>query len=231
MELLTRIRRRQESQRKLARLLEIHQRYRPYTMLPRGTYLANLRVIDDNRDIPGCIVECGVWKGGMSASMAHLLGPERRYFLFDSFEGLPPADPRLDGDKAVEYQAQPDGPDYFDNCTASERWAAEAMRLSGARHYQLVKGWFDQTVPSFVPPEPIAILRLDGDWYDSTMICLRSLVPHLARNGIVILDDYGTWDGCSRAVHDYLSETKSLARIMRPHDVAVIDGAGGERRY
>ena len=127
--------------------------------------------------------------------------------------------------QAVAYQANPNAEEYLDNCTAAKADAIAAMELAGVR-YQIFKGWFNDTLPTFVPPEPIAILRLDGDWYDSTMTCLRHLAPHLAPEGIVILDDYGTWDGCSRAVHDYLSQTQSTARIQAPHDVAVIRGLG-----
>ena len=79
-------------------------------------------------------------------------------------------------------------------------------------------GWFKDTLPGYTPPAPIAILRLDGDWYDSTMVCLQALFPHLAPEGVVILDDYSTWDGCRRAVNEYLYQYKSLARILQWRD-------------
>lgn len=224
------IQRRFRSAKQQKEMLDIYERYKNFTMIPVGAYFANLRVVQDYRNVAGCVVECGVWKGGMSAGMAHLLGPDRQYFLFDSFEGLPPANAELDGAAAVAYQADPSGKDYHDNCTAPQEDADAAMRLSGAPRYTLVKGWFENTLPSYRFPEPIAILRLDGDWYESIMTCLQTLVPHLAPGAVVILDDYGTWDGCSRAVHDYLSQTKSTARIRSPHDVAVIDGLGPTSR-
>jgi len=225
MDLLDAVRRRTQARRQREYHAAVYARYRNFTMIKPATYAANLLVVEDHRNIPGCVVECGTWKGGMSAGMAHLLGKERQYFLFDSFEGLPPAEPTKDGAKAVAYQADPKGEMYYDNCTAAKTDAVAAMELAGVR-YQIFQGWFNDTLPTFVPPEPIAILRLDGDWYESTMTCLRYLVPHLAPEGIVILDDYGTWDGCSKAVHDYLSQTQSTARIQAPHDVAVIQGLG-----
>jgi len=225
MELLGTLRRRNQARKRREYLAAIYAKYRDFTMIKPATYAANLLVVEDHRNVPGCVVECGTWKGGMSAGMADLLGKQRQYFLFDSFEGLPPAELTKDGAKAVAYQANPNAIDYLDNCTAAETDAIAAMKLAGVR-YQIFKGWFKDTLPSFEPPEPIAILRLDGDWYDSTMTCLRHLVPHLAPEGIVILDDYGTWDGCSKAVHDYLSQTQSTARIRAPHDVAVIQGLG-----
>jgi O-methyltransferase len=78
------------------------------------------------------------------------------------------------------------------------------------------RGWFDQTVPAFAAENPsIALLRLDGDWYDSILVCLRSLFPCVVPGGFVTIDDHDYWDGCSRAVHDYLSETKSSAKIAK----------------
>jgi O-methyltransferase len=97
------------------------------------------------------------------------------------------------------------------------------MKLSGARDYQLVKGWFDQTLPSFSPPGPIAILRLDGDWYESTLVVLEALFKHLAPGGIVIVDDYYAWDGCSRAVHDFFSRHQLTARITQRHGICVLE--------
>jgi hypothetical protein len=97
------------------------------------------------------------------------------------------------------------------------------MQLAGTTRAHLVPGWFDQTLPSFAPPEPIAILRLDGDWYASTLVALESLWQHLAPGGIVIVDDYYAWDGCSRAVHDFLSRRELTARIVQRHGLCVIE--------
>ena len=66
---------------------------------------------------------------------------------------------------------------YLDNCRAEKSKADEAMRMSAAKEYHLMAGWFNETLKHFKPPEPIALLRLDGDWYDSTMESLTSIVP------------------------------------------------------
>jgi O-methyltransferase len=78
------------------------------------------------------------------------------------------------------------------------------MNLSFAAHFSLIKGWFDETIPTFKPPEPIAVLRLDADWSESTLTCLKHLYPHVAPGGVVIIDDYWAWDGCARAVHEFV---------------------------
>ena len=204
----------------------VYRRYSEHTMTGRAKYIYNLCIVEEHRHIPGCVVECGVWRGGMSAGMADVLGPERAYHLFDSFEGLPPAEDR-DGEAAKQWQEQQtdkNAPRYLDNCRAEMKWAEKAMAMSRAKDVHLVKGWFNETLPTFVPPCPIAILRLDGDWYSSTMDCLNTLAKYLAPGGIIIMDDYYQWDGCSRAVHDFLSQEQSVARIIQPYGICVIEG-------
>jgi O-methyltransferase len=190
-------------------------------MVPRREYFANLDLVE-RLDLPaGCVIECGVWRGGMIAGLATVLGAHRSYLLFDSFEGLPPAG-ELDGLAAKRYQSDPSGPWYFDNCRAERAFAERAMGLSGAKLYCLKKGWYSDTLPSFVPSEPVALLRLDADWYESTMCCLESLFDHVAPGGLILIDDYFAWDGCSRAVHDFLSRRSALERIQTFRGVCFI---------
>ena len=97
------------------------------------------------------------------------------------------------------------------------------MRIAGARSFSLIKGWFNETVPNFKPPSPIALLRLDGDWYESTMVCLVHLFDEVAPGGIVILDDYYIWDGCSRALHDFLSKRLAVERVRSLGNVCFLE--------
>jgi len=194
------------------RLQRIYGGLREFTMISQTTYVDNLQLAEGVRAIPGCVVECGVWRGGMIAGMGRVLGPDREYFLFDSFEGLPPARP-IDGTAALAWQEDKSSPMYHDNCSAGPEFAEKAMQRAGIRSYHLKKGWFEKTIPAFTPPCPIAILRLDADWYDSTMVCLTRLYDYVAPGGLILLDDYYTWDGCSRAVHDFLSQRQAVERI------------------
>jgi len=148
----------------------------------------------------------------MAAGLADILGIGRQYFLFDSFEGLPHPKP-IDGAAAAAWAADKTSPGYHDNCTAGIEWAQRAMARSRARHVTFVKGWFQDTLPTFTPPQKIAVLRLDADWYESTLACLRRLVPFMASRGVILIDDYYTWDGCAKAVHDHLAETGTPFRI------------------
>lgn len=205
-----------------AGLNAIFQKYRDFTMVPQSNYLNNLGLASSFKQVPGCIVECGVWRGGMIAGIADLMGPDRDYVLFDSFQGLPSAKD-IDGRAALAWQGDVTSPHYYDNCAAPREFAERAMSMSGCTRVEFHAGWFDKTLPGYCPPGPIAILRLDGDWYDSTMTCLTALFPHVTPGGIVIIDDYYMWDGCARAIHDYLSRCKSNARVCQwHHDVAYI---------
>ena len=195
-----------------ARFVATYRSFREFTMIPRQMFIDNLRVVSMASHVSGCVVECGVWKGGMSAGIASVLGPQRTYYLFDSFEGLPPAQP-IDGASAIAWQHATDKPGYYDNCSAGEEHARRAMTAAQARAVHIVKGWFSDTVPAFTSNEPIAILRLDGDWYESTMICLSHLFDKVAPGGVIILDDYYSWDGCSKATHDFLSQRSAVERI------------------
>ena len=142
------------------------------------------------------------------AAIAAKLGDGRDYYLFDSFEGLPEAEP-IDGKKALKWQET----NAVDNCCTGARFVKEAMQVANVRRYHVIPGWFENTLPSFRPAERIALLRLDADWYSSTAECLNGLYAHVRPKGLIIIDDYYAWDGCARAVHDFLSANNLADRI------------------
>jgi O-methyltransferase len=195
------------------RLDDLYRKYKDATMLGHDHYVANL-ALAATVSAPGCVIECGVWKGGSSAGMAQVLGPDREYFLFDSFAGHLDPQP-IDGPAALAWQSDKDGPWYFNNAVVGPEAADAAMKSSGAKHYRLVKGWFEDTLADFVPPSPIAVLRIDCDWYAPTMTCLRALFPHVHEHGILIADGYPDWDGYARAIHEYLASYEGVARIKQ----------------
>jgi O-methyltransferase len=121
----------------------------------------------------------------------------------------------IDGPAARRWQADKNSPHYHDNCTADESFARQAMEKAGVTKAHFIKGYFDKTLATVEIPEPIALLRLDGDWYDSTMVCLKSLYRRVVPGGGIIIDDYYTWDGCTRAVHDFLSQEGIPDRVRQ----------------
>src|SRR5262249_30302237 len=102
------------------------------------------------------------------------------------------------------------------SATLDEFNATIARTGADPSRIQVIKGWFDQTVPRFTP-EPIAVLRLDGDWYDSTMICLKRFWDFMLPGGVILIDDYYAWDGCSRAFTDSLPAHKQFERTQQPN--------------
>jgi len=197
---------------------QVYLVFKGFTMIPRKSYIANLYLCFAKREVQGDVVECGVWRGGMIAGIAKILRKyPREYYLFDSFEGLPDVQ-EIDGQKAIEWQNNADSNIYYNNCSAEEDYAIKAMQKAGCKNYKIIKGWFNTTLINASFNDGISILRLDGDWYESTMTCLEFLFPHVNKNGLIIIDDYIMWDGCSRAVHDYLS------RHQRPEKIREFNG-------
>jgi O-methyltransferase len=188
------------------RFRSLWRKYSAYTMVSERQYCGNLRLAANAAAVQGNIVECGTWRGGMIAGIAEVIGGGRGYYLCDSFEGLPPAQ-GIDGVAARSWQANTSSPDYYDNCTASEEEARSAMAKSKAKDYTIVKGWFHETLPNF-PQTPIALLRMDADWYESTKCILDNLACRVVRGGLVIIDDYYTWEGCTLAVNEYAAQHK-----------------------
>jgi O-methyltransferase len=192
-------------------IIKLYNKYKDYTMVYRSTFIDNLILAKKFFNSEGVFVECGVWKGGMAASISEYIKPKKA-FLFDSFEGLPSAKP-IDGVEAKIWQDNTSGPNYFDNCYADISYAYEAMGKTEMK-YEIFKGWFNEVFENLEFNDKISVLRLDADWYDSTMECLSFFYPKVMHGGIIIIDDYYAWDGCSKAVHDYLSRNNSHSRIF-----------------
>lgn len=208
----------------------------PYTMVAPPILLSLGRQVRTvfEEGIPGNFVECGVWRGGTSFFMADLLRKshlaDRRVWLFDSFEGLP-APQDIDGPGALAYAQDKESPTYFDNCSANfDDVKAAAEQLGVSTYTELVKGWFNETLPVYRERVgKIAILRIDADWYSGVTCCLENLYELVSPGGFVIFDDYDAWDGCALAVHEFLASHKLPHRIMRD-GCAYFRKVGGARK-
>jgi len=195
------------------RFRSLYQKYKKYTMISAGSYTGNLHLATKVAAVEGVIVECGSWRGGMIAGIADVLGSRRYYYLCDSSQGLPLAK-EIDGAAAQAWQANTTSPTYYNNCTASEEDARSVISMSSAKDYQIVKGWFEETLPK-LPLRPIALLRMDADWYDSTKCILDNLATRMVSGGLIIIDDYYTWEGCTVAVNEFAARNKW--RIRQSH--------------
>lgn len=165
------------------------------------------------RKIPGCIVECGVWKGGSMMAVAYTLIDEkdtiRDLYLYDTFEGMvaPGQNDRSFDGRSAESQlaAASKGTERW--CEASLNEVRANLRRTGypAELIHYAQGPVEATLPAQSPPGPIALLRLDTDWYQSTLHELTHLFPLLQPGGILLIDDYGHWEGARKATDEYLA--------------------------
>jgi O-methyltransferase len=195
---------------------ELYRRVGPYTMTTPPRIYALVRAVEyvAAREIPGAIVECGVWRGGsmMAAALTLLrLGAtDRELYLYDTFAGMPPpseADTTRSGEHAADLLAHEDQDSHL-WAIASLADVRDAVLGVGypEERIRFVEGRVENTLPADAPEE-IAVLRLDTDWYESTKHELVHLYPRLAPGGVLILDDYGHWQGARRAVDEYLAES------------------------
>jgi hypothetical protein len=203
--------------------LPILQRCQPATMTSVERIYALYKAVEylSAAQIPGDFVECGVWRGGsmMCAALTLLQAGDtsRRLYLYDTFTGMVPPD-------AVDIDFS--GGSANDQLSAERRtedsriWAyapLETVRRNMAStgypedQFNYVCGPVERTIPATLP-KSIALLRLDTDWYTSTRHELDYLFPRLVKGGVLIIDDYGHWQGARRAVEEYfaVSDTKVL---------------------
>jgi hypothetical protein len=192
------------------------RRVEPFTMTsPECVYMcarATEHVV--RHGIPGDVVECGVWRGGSMMAIALTLlrlgDRSRELYLFDTFEGMPPATDRdVDhtgraGASRARAGAGREGRPWLYASLDEVRRAVLSTGYDPARVH-FVKGRVEDTLPASAP-EQISLLRLDTDWYESTRHELQHLYPRLTRRGVLIIDDYGHWQGARQATDEYLAE-------------------------
>lgn len=208
---------------------------RSYTMVPyvRLVTLYQQVVFCETHGISGSFIECGTWNGGAVGLMALgnlKRGPTRRHIhLFDSFEGIPEPDEFIDGEKAVQQISSVGGgtkgrlepvrgfyEKYADGVGTLETNKHLLEIIIGYDtfflHYH--KGWFQDTLSKVAAGiGDIAILKLDADWYASTKVCLEYLYDKVVSGGFVIVDDYGCYEGCKKAVDEFMKKKRIQAYL------------------
>lgn len=186
-------------------------------------------------NIPGDVVECGVWRGGSMHAVARVLDQlgdhSRELYLFDTFEGMPPpteADVRWDGapaERLLETSGRRAAVWAIASLDDVKAGFATVPYPADRIHY--VQGRVEDTIPHELP-ERIAILRLDTDWYESTAHELAHAYERLVPGGVLIIDDYGHWAGSRKATDEFVERCGEPLLLLRAADgrVAVKPGAG-----
>ncbi|HEX8522156.1 MAG TPA: TylF/MycF/NovP-related O-methyltransferase [Tepidisphaeraceae bacterium] len=189
---------------------------RLYALRQAVIYLARHRIAGD-------FVECGVWRGGSmalaAATLVEHVDTQRRLWLYDTFEGMSEptgADVDLWGRDAKQLLQTPGQQTELVHAISPIEQSQWVMRQTNypAERVVFVKGRVEESIPAHAP-EVIALLRLDTDWYESTYHELVHLWPRLAIGGVLIVDDYGHWEGARRAVDQFVEERKLRILLNR----------------
>lgn len=204
---------------------DIVSRVAPFTMTSLERRASLLGAVDHivKHRVAGDIVECGVWRGGSMMAVALALmargDTSRHLYLYDTFEGM--SEPteedtnRVSGEPArlqLDRAARDDAVWAVAGLDDVQANLASTGYPSDRIHF--IRGKVEDTIPGTLP-QRVALLRLDTDWYESTRHELQHLYPLLTRHGVLIIDDYGHWDGARRAVDEYFASSAEPVFLHR----------------
>ena len=198
-------------------IVNLYSKYSMTSDLRRSALLKSFHYIKDYK-IKGDFVECGVWEGGNIMTLKHLENiyeTKKKIYAYDTFLGMSrPSeyDIKIKGGLVAsnKFKKLQDGNEFseWDKCTI------EKVKQNFSKHnldmfnVELIKGKVENTLLNKQNlPKSISLLRLDTDFYESTKIELEILYPLLSKGGVLIIDDYGAWQGAKKAVDEYFKDT------------------------
>jgi len=207
--------------------LNLLKTVRPYTKngYPRLANVYDLAMEAEKKNLPGAFIECGVYKGGCCAifgAVADRFGNKRKTWYLDSFEGMPVTPSEHDGSGTEEIAGEVLRASVAD----VEELVFEKLKLPRENNI-IVKGWFEEVLPRIKKDiGPIAVLRLDADWYEATKLIMDELFDQVVPGGYLIFDDYARWVGSRKAVDEFLA-----ARGLKPEMrfIGSVDNAYGRK--
>ncbi|MBX3055633.1 MAG: class I SAM-dependent methyltransferase [Anaerolineae bacterium] len=203
------------------------------------TYLEPAALVDlytrvkmvEDQELAGIMIEAGCALGGSAIVMTAAKQSNRPFFLYDTFEMIPPPSTQDGEDAHQRYNVIVSGQagglkgksyyGYQENLLTqvTQTFVHYGFPLE-QHHLHFIKGLYEETL---VVSQPVALAHIDCDWYDSVMTCLQQITPNLVPGGVLIIDDYADWSGCRRAVDTYFAsrqaefifEMKSRLHIIR----------------
>jgi hypothetical protein len=206
--------------------LRYYQRVKPFTMTSPERLFALYQSVNYvlDRAIPGHFVECGVWKGGSCMLMAMMLADrkemDRKIYLYDTFEGMsePSEKDRQFSGESADILLKQAHREVSESvwCYSSLDEVKRNVLNAGlpADRFVFTKGKVEETIPGVLPGE-VALLRLDTDWYESTKHEMLYLYPILNEGGVLIIDDFGHWEGARKAIEEYFQQKGIVPLIQR----------------
>lgn len=201
-----------------AQELAVAEAVKPFTMTSGQFVIYTQRLIHDlnARQIPGAVVECGVWRGGQIMAAAMADNGHRHYWLYDTFEGMQSVSEHdvRNGKHATEsLKWRKGGHEGRNWCRADlDDVQTNVWSVVDPSRTHFVKGDVCETLQESDLPDEIALLRLDTDFYLSTKIELEVLYPRLVSGGYLVVDDYHSWDGARKAVDEYFGTDQEFTR-------------------
>ncbi|MBI6118554.1 TylF/MycF/NovP-related O-methyltransferase [Salegentibacter maritimus] len=196
---------------------QIIEAVKPFTMTNPERIVNLCRAVEyiEANSIEGSVVECGVWKGGSIMAVLKILCKlnsfEREIYLYDTFEGMSEPtdkDESFRGESAINAYLSKNEVWKKIECLSQIEEVKKNVHSIGYPNSKIhfIEGKVEDTVPNDMTPDKISLLRLDTDWYESTLHEMEHLFPKLVTGGIIIIDDYGHWKGCREAVDGYISK-------------------------
>jgi O-methyltransferase len=198
-----------------AEFYDLYLRCKPYTMTSIERMFALYKGVEYiiKNNIPGDFVECGVWKGGSSMLIALTLlkfgVTDRKIWMYDTFEGMSEPgeeDEDIMGGKAHDTWKKLKQDEQSGWCVSSLEAVKNNLSITNYPNplFHFISGMVEKTIPNHMPNGHIALLRLDTDWYESTNHEMNFLFPLLVKSGVLIIDDYGHWQGAKKAIDEYV---------------------------
>lgn len=199
-------------------------------------------VIQADKDgLPGLVIEAGTALGGSAIVMALAKAPEREMQAYDAFDMIPPPSDKDGEDVHKRYKKIASGQSkgiggeqyygYRDDLLGEVTESFERFGVPVEKNnVELIKGYFEDTLKV---DGPVAFAHLDGDWYESTKVCLERVEPHLVVGGRLVIDDYYKWSGCKRAVDEYFEGREGFEFVKhgRLHIIKHADVPKRRRRW
>lgn len=193
------------------------------------TYLDQQALIDlglavtqlEQQAIAGQMLELGCAAGGSAIVITSVKAKSRPFAIYDVFGMIPPPSARDGQDVHQRYEVISTGKSpglgnrrYYGYEEALDQKVIAAFAEAGypieQHQVRLVKGLYEDSLQI---DQPVALAHIDCDWYDSVMVCLERIVPHLVQGGILVIDDYDSWSGCRQAVDDFFRERQAEFRF------------------
>lgn len=233
--------------RVLSEFEKMREPFKVLKIVKKNSMLSDIRLINikevveyvERLKFRGAYVECGVWKGGSVGYAAYQLRKLNWILpihLFDVFDDICEPDADIDGERAIRDVGGRENAKgrlrpikgVYSNKGGHGKEVEVQNLLSGdiikypERFVNIHKGWFQDTLPSVSSLiGPISILRLDGDWYSSTKVCLENLYQFVEKGGVIIIDDYGCYDGCKKAVDEFLEKNGLNPFLIKVDDECI----------